>query len=71
MLVSEMKCERNWQSTVKLHSRYLLQLCFDHRTEYDPDVVFNKNVIFSALCVFIFLDALPVQIFTHQNIQKF
>ncbi len=23
-----------------------LHLCFDHRTEYDPDVVFDKNTIF-------------------------
>ncbi len=29
---------------------HLLHLCFDHRTEYDADVVFDKNVIFSAFC---------------------
>ncbi len=27
-----------------------LHLCFDHRTEYDPDVVFDKSAIFSAFC---------------------
>ncbi len=25
-------------------------LCFDNITEYDPDVVFDKNAIFSAFC---------------------
>ncbi len=28
----------------------LLHLCFDNFTEYDPDVVFDKNMIFSAFC---------------------
>ncbi len=28
---------------------HLLHLCFD-LTEYDPDVVFYKNAIFSAFC---------------------
>ncbi len=27
-----------------------LCLCFDHCNEHDPDVVFDKNAIFSALC---------------------
>ncbi len=30
--------------------RHLLHLCFDYCTEYDPDVVFDKNEIFSAFC---------------------
>ncbi len=29
---------------------HLLHLCFDNITEYDPDVVFDKNAIFSAFC---------------------
>ncbi len=28
----------------------LLHLCFDHCTEYDPDVVFDKNAFFLAFC---------------------
>lgn len=30
----------------------LLQLHFDNITEYDPDLVFDTNVIFSAFCSF-------------------
>ncbi len=30
--------------------KHLLRLCFDNITEYDPDVVFDKNAIFSAFC---------------------
>ncbi len=29
---------------------HLQHLCFDNITEYDPDVVFDKNVIFTAFC---------------------
>ncbi len=28
----------------------LLHICFDHCTEYDSDLVFDKNAIFSAFC---------------------
>ncbi len=30
---------------------HLLHLCFDNITEYDPDVVLDKNAIFSAFCL--------------------
>ncbi len=30
--------------------KHLLHLCFDNITEYYPDVVFDKNAIFSAFC---------------------
>ncbi len=32
------------------HGNHLLHLCFDNITEYDQDVVFDKNAIFSVFC---------------------
>ena len=42
----------------------LLDLCFDNRTEYYPDVVFDKNLIFSPFCskLYIFMKPTYIQV---------
>ncbi len=45
MLQSEMSIQKVVKACEAVN---LLHLCFENITEYDPDVVFNKNVIFSA-----------------------
>ena len=45
----------------------LLDLCFDNRTEYYPDVVFDKNVIFSPFCSKLYIFMKPTYI---QDIDK-
>ncbi len=42
MLPSEMWIQKELWDT---DGRHLLHLCFDNITEYDPDVVFDKNAI--------------------------
>ncbi len=50
----------------------LLHICFDHCTEYDSDVVFDKNAIFSAFFKsrgsVLYFDVLHAQIFIQQTI---
>ncbi len=46
MLLSEMSV----QEVVMDCASNLLHFSVDHRSEYDPDVVFDKNTIFSAFC---------------------
>ncbi len=41
MLASEMWIQKELMEAI---------YCFDNITEYDPDVVFDKNAIFSAFC---------------------
>ncbi len=50
MLQSEMSIQevaKDCASFGSTDGSHLLHLCFDHNTEYDPDVVFD-NTIFSA-----------------------
>ncbi len=46
MLIQEVVKAR--ASFVSADGSHLLHLCFDNITEYDPDVAFDKNVIFAA-----------------------
>uniref|UniRef100_A0A8C1ZKX6 Agenet-like domain-containing protein n=1 Tax=Cyprinus carpio TaxID=7962 RepID=A0A8C1ZKX6_CYPCA len=47
----------------------LLDLCFDNHTEYYPDVVFDRNVIFSAFCskLYIFMKPNYIQVLIKKN----
>ncbi len=49
---------------------HLLYLCFDNITEYDPDVVFDKNAVFSPQTrgSDLYFNVMHVQIFIQQNI---
>ncbi len=54
MLQSEMWIQEEVKACASFGSadgNHLLHLCFDNITEYDPDVVFDKNAIFSAFCL--------------------
>ncbi len=55
MLQSEMSIQKAVKASASFGSTdgsHQLHLCFDNirPTEYDPDVVFDKNSIFSAFC---------------------
>ncbi len=53
MLQSEMSIQKVVKACASFGSTdgsHLLHICFDNIPEYDPDVVFDKNVIFSAFC---------------------
>ncbi len=53
MLLSEMSIQevvKDCASFGGADGSDLLHFCFDHRTEYDPDVVIDENAIFSAFC---------------------
>ncbi len=53
MLQSEMLIQKVVKACASFRGadgRHLLHLCCDNITEYDPDVVFDKNAIFSAFC---------------------
>ncbi len=47
----------------------LLHLCFDHRTDYDPDVVFDKKYYFLRFLLKMLPFLLNVPIFIHTCIQ--
>ncbi len=52
MLQSEMWIQKVLKACEALRYwwKHLLRLCFDNITEYDSDVVFDKNAIFLAFC---------------------
>ncbi len=66
MLLSEMSIQKVVKACARLGSAdgsHLLHLCFDHRTEYDPDVVFDKkSILFVLLKMLLFLLNLPVAV---------
>ncbi len=56
MLQSEMSIQKLVKDLCKLwdtDGSHLLHLCFDNITEYDPDVVFDKNEILLKMLLFL------------------
>ncbi len=56
MLQSEMSIQKVVKDLCKLwdtDGSHLLHLCFDNITEYDPDVVFDKNEILLKMLLFL------------------
>ncbi len=50
MLPSEIVGQKVLKACEATDGSHLLHLYFDNITEYDPDVVFDKNGIVSAFC---------------------
>ncbi len=69
MLQSEMSIQKVVKACARFGSTdgsHLLHLCFDI-TEYDPDVLFNKNAIFSAFCSMLFMKPTYIQVLIKNN----
>ncbi len=65
MLRSEMSIQevvKDCASFGSADGSHLLHLCFNNISKYDPDVVFDKNAIFSAFCLKFFMNPTYIQV---------